>query len=92
MPIPLRSDYDQARVRVAARESKNANQVRRLLALAAIYDGASRAEAAESAPGSEKVSKYRVAAADVAALVALLARLKAQAERYCGRTMYSPHA
>jgi len=47
MPIPLRSDYDQARVRVAARESKNANQVRRLLALAAIYDGASRAEAAE---------------------------------------------
>lgn len=37
---------------------------------------------AVSAPGSEKVSKYRVAAADVAALVALLARLKAQAERY----------
>ena len=47
MPIPLRSDYDAGRVRVAARESKNANQVRRLLALAAIYDGASRAEAAE---------------------------------------------
>ena len=39
MPIPLRSDYDAARVRAAARESKNANQVRRLLALAAIYDG-----------------------------------------------------
>ena len=47
MPIPLRSDCNAARVRVAARESKNANQVRRLLALAAIYDGASRAEAAE---------------------------------------------
>jgi transposase len=47
MPIPLRSDYDAACVRIAARESKNANQVRRLLALAAIYDGASRAEAAE---------------------------------------------
>src|SRR5689334_11201987 len=47
MPIPLRSDYDAGPVRVAARESKNANQVRRLLALAAIYDGASRAEAAE---------------------------------------------
>ena len=47
MPIPLRSDYDAARVRVAARESKNASQVRRLLALAAIYDGASRADAAE---------------------------------------------
>src|SRR5689334_21344185 len=47
MPIPLRSDYDAGPVRVAARESKNANQVRRLLALAAIYGGASRAEAAE---------------------------------------------
>ena len=47
MPIRLRSDYDAARIRVAARESKNANQVRRLLALAAIYGGASRAEAAE---------------------------------------------
>src|ERR1700756_2175798 len=39
-----------------------------------------------SAPGSETISKYRVASADVAALVALLARLKAQAQRYrCGR-------
>jgi len=46
MPIPMRSDYDAARVRIAARESKNANQVRRLLALASIYDGGSRAEAA----------------------------------------------
>jgi transposase len=47
MPIALRSDYDAARVRVTARGSKDANQVRRLLALAAIYDGATRAEAAE---------------------------------------------
>src|SRR6059058_4397011 len=47
MPIPLRSDYDAGRIRSAARESKNANQVRRLLALASIYDGASRTEAAE---------------------------------------------
>jgi transposase len=39
---------------------------------------------AVSAPGSEKVSKYRIAAADVAGLTALVARLKAQAERYCG--------
>ena len=49
MPIPLRSDYDAARIRSAARESKNANQVRRLLALAAIYDGASRARPRRSA-------------------------------------------
>jgi len=47
MPIPLRSDYDATRVRLTARESKDAKQVRRLLALAAIYDGATRAEAAE---------------------------------------------
>ena len=47
MAIPLRSDFDAARVRLAARESEDANQVRRLLALAAIYDGASRADAAE---------------------------------------------
>jgi transposase len=38
---------------------------------------------AVSAPASEKVSKYSVAAADVAALLGLLARLKAQAERSC---------
>ena len=39
---------------------------------------------AASARGSEKISKYRIAAADVAALLALLTRLKAQAERYRG--------
>jgi transposase len=47
MAIPLRSDYDAARVRQTARDSKDASQVRRLLALAAIYDGATRAVAAE---------------------------------------------
>ena len=46
MPIFLRTDYDTARLRLAARESKDAGQTRRLLALAAIYDGASRTEAA----------------------------------------------
>ncbi len=46
MAIVLRDDFDAAQVRRAARESKDANQVRRLLALAAIYDGSSRSEAA----------------------------------------------
>ncbi len=46
MPIPLRADFDAARLRLAARQSEHANQVRRLLALAAIYDGATRSEAA----------------------------------------------
>lgn len=46
MPIPLRPDFDAARLRRAARASTDADQVRRLLALAAIYDGQSRSEAA----------------------------------------------
>ena len=43
----LRPDFDAAKVRVAAKASRNSGQTRRLLALAAIYDGASRTEAAE---------------------------------------------
>jgi len=46
MAIRLRDDFDAARVRRVARGCKDANQVRRLLALAAIYDGSSRTEAA----------------------------------------------
>ena len=46
MPIPLRTDLDAQRLRGAARESTDSGQTRRLLALAAIYDGASRTEAA----------------------------------------------
>ena len=45
-PLPLRSDYDAAGLRAAARRSKDGTQARRLLALAAVYDGASRTEAA----------------------------------------------
>ncbi len=47
MPIPLRADFDAVQLRRAARESTDGNQVRRLLALAAIYDGATRTEAAQ---------------------------------------------
>jgi transposase len=46
MPIPLRSDFDAAALRALARKSKEGPQARRLLALAAIYEGASRSEAA----------------------------------------------
>ena len=45
MPIPLRPDFDAPRVRTLARRSKDAAQTRRLLALAAIYEGASRTQA-----------------------------------------------
>jgi transposase len=37
-----------------------------------------------STPGSNRISKHQVPAADTAALVAVLKRLKARAERYCG--------
>ena len=44
--ISLRSDWDAERVRAAARWAQDAAQVRRLLAIAAIYDGMSRDVAA----------------------------------------------
>ena len=46
-PISLRSDYDAVALRALARRSEDAAQTRRLLALAAIYDGGSRHEAAK---------------------------------------------
>jgi hypothetical protein len=46
MPIPLRSDFDGSALRRLARQSKNGPQARRLLALAAIDEGATRTEAA----------------------------------------------
>src|SRR5712675_167287 len=46
MPIPLRADFDAPRLRAIARSTKDAAQTRRLLALAAVYDGARRTEAA----------------------------------------------
>jgi transposase len=47
MPIALRGDYDASRLRSIARKTKDAPQARRLLALAAIYDGATRTDAAK---------------------------------------------
>jgi transposase len=44
--VTLRSDFDGAGLRSLARVSKDAKQVRRLLALAAIYEGSTRGEAA----------------------------------------------
>ena len=47
MPIPLRADFDAQTVRSVAKRSKDGPQARRLLALAAIYEGATRTEAAK---------------------------------------------
>jgi transposase len=45
VPIPLRVDFDASRG--LAKKTKDGPQARRLLALAAIYDGATRSEAAK---------------------------------------------
>ncbi len=45
-PIRLRSDFDAARLRGLAKRSRDPDQTRRLLALAVIYEGGSRADAA----------------------------------------------
>src|SRR3979411_1789569 len=45
-PIPLRRDFGASQLRGLARKTKDGPQARRLLALAAIYDGATRTEAA----------------------------------------------
>lgn len=45
--IAVRTDYSSAELRALAKQSKNAAQVRRLLAIAAVLGGASREEAAE---------------------------------------------
>lgn len=44
--LSLRSDFDGARLRRLARQTRDANQAGRLLALASICDGGSRADAA----------------------------------------------
>jgi transposase len=45
--VGLRPDWDAKRVRAAAREAKNADQARRLLAIAAAYEGQDRAACAK---------------------------------------------
>src|SRR5271167_433717 len=47
MPIALRTDFDASALRSCAKKTKDGPQARRLLALAAIYEGATRTEAAK---------------------------------------------
>jgi transposase len=46
IPVALRVDFRASQLRGLARKTKDGPQARRLLALAAIYDGATRTEAA----------------------------------------------
>ena len=47
MAVSLRGDFDASRLRGLAKKAKDGPQARRLLALAAIYDGSTRTEAAK---------------------------------------------
>src|SRR3954470_14618223 len=55
MPVPLRTDFNAAALRTIARQTKDGPQARRLLALAAIYEGASRTEAARIGGGTVQI-------------------------------------
>ena len=47
VPIPLRGDFNAAQLHGLAKRTKDGPQARRLLALAVIYDGGTRSEAAK---------------------------------------------
>src|SRR3954471_1381100 len=55
MPVPLQTDFSADALRVIARKAKDGPQARRLLALAAIYEGATRAETARIGGGTRQI-------------------------------------
>jgi transposase len=60
-PLALRTDYDAAALRRLARSSADANQTRRLLALASLYEGSARFEAARQASVTPQIVRDWVA-------------------------------
>ncbi len=55
--LALRGDFTAADLKRLARASRDADQTRRLLALAVIHDGGSRAEAAETGGVGRQISR-----------------------------------
>ena len=66
-PIPLRQDFDASELRGLSRRSKDGPQARRLLALAAIFDGATRNEAAKRRRASKSSGTLATGSAGVQA-------------------------
>lgn len=61
-PVPLHSDFDATGLRILVKSARDSAQTRRPLALAAIYAGDSRAEAAAfGAGGLQTVRDWVVA-------------------------------
>lgn len=58
--ISLRGNFDGERLRRVARQTKDAAQARRLLALASIYDGGSRSDAARLGSVTLQIVRDRV--------------------------------
>src|SRR3954462_12648247 len=59
MPVPLPTDFDAHALRAIARATKDGPQARRLLALAAIYEGATRTAAARIGGGTGQIGPAR---------------------------------
>src|SRR3974390_2574017 len=55
--VGRRGDFDAGALRASAKRSKDGPQARRLLALAAIYEGASRTEAARIGGGELQIAR-----------------------------------
>jgi putative transposase len=62
--IPVRTDYTAGEVRRFAQRAKDAAQARRLLAIAAILEGASREEAAKIGGMDRQVTRFNEQGAD----------------------------
>ena len=81
MPVALRGDFDATMVRAATRRSKDGAQARRLLALAAIYDGATRTEAAKIGGVTLQIARDWVVKFNAHGPEALRLRVRAQRHR-----------
>lgn len=72
--IVLRSDWDAARVRAASRSAVDGDQVRRLLAVAAVYEGKTRREAAQIGAMDRQTLRDWVHRFNAAGLAGLVSR------------------
>ena len=87
-PIPLRADFDAATLRALAKRSRDPDQTRRLLALAAIYDGHARSHAAQLAGVGPQIVRDWVLRFGIREPAGGMVRpdgMRERIERSCGR-------
>ena len=88
--LRLRNDFDAERLRSLAKGSKDGPQARRLLTLAAIYDGAARSEAAKIGGVTLQIVRDWVLRFNAHGPDGLLDRKAPGAGRSC-KTSIAPH-